>query len=198
MNISDKIKKAITDSIDTKKGLLQDENLLNKIEKAANACCNAYKTGNKTMFAGNGGSAADAQHLAAEFISKFCFDRPGLPSIALTANTSVLTAIGNDYGFADLFARQVQALGVKGDVFFGISTSGNSENVVNAASVCKEKGVLTIALTGAAPCKMDCFDIVIKCPSTETPRIQECQTLIGHIICDIVESAIFGHLKKKQ
>jgi D-sedoheptulose 7-phosphate isomerase len=198
MNISDKIKKTITDSIDTKKGLLQDENLLNKIEEAANACCDAYKTGNKTMFAGNGGSAADAQHLAAEFISKFCFDRPGLPSIALTANTSVLTAIGNDYGFADLFARQVQALGVKGDVFFGISTSGNSENVVNAASVCKEKGVLTIALTGADPCKMDCFDIVIKCPSTETPRIQECQTLIGHIICDIVESAIFGHLKKKQ
>ena len=198
MNISDKIKKSITDSIDTKRNLLQNENLLNKIEEAAKACCDAYKNGNKTMFAGNGGSAADAQHLAAEFVSKFCFDRPGLPSVALTANTSVLTAIGNDYGFADLFVRQVQAFGVKGDVFFGISTSGNSENVVKAASVCKEKGVLTIALTGAAPCKMDCFDIVIKCPSTETPRIQECQNLIGHIICDIVESSVFGHLNKKQ
>lgn len=197
MNELNEIKKRIKDSIDTERSLLENENLLKEIQKAAEACIVAYKNGNKTIFAGNGGSAADAQHFAAEFVSKFYFDRPGLPSIALTANSSISTAIGNDYGFSELFVRQIQAFGVNGDVFFGISTSGNSENVVKAAPLCKEKGILTIALTGLNPCKMDDFDIVIKVPSAETPRIQECQTLIGHIICGIVETAIFGHLNIK-
>lgn len=144
------------------------------------------------MLAGNGGSAADAQHLAGEFVSKFYFDRPGLPSIALTTDTSILTAIGNDYGFERLFARQVQAQGNEGDVFIGISTSGNSQNIVEAHAECKRKGIFTIAMTGSKPCKMDNFDLVIKVPSESTPRIQECQTLIGHIICCIVEEEIFG------
>ena len=155
-------------------------------------CTEAYRNGKKTLFAGNGGSAADAQHFAGELVSKFYFDRPGLPSIALTTDTSIITAIGNDCGYKQIFARQIQAQGVKGDVFIGISTSGNSENIVEVLPVCREKGITSIALTGANPCKMDEFDIVIKVPSNETPRIQECQTLIGHIICCIVEENIFS------
>lgn len=192
MNDIDIIKEQISASASVKEQLLSDETLVNKIAEAAEICTNAYLRGNKTMFAGNGGSAADAQHLAGEFVSKFYFDRPGLPSIALTTDTSILTAIGNDYGYDKLFARQVQAQGNHGDVFIGISTSGNSKNIVEALDECRKKGVFSIAFTGANPCKMDEFDLVIKVPSTSTPRIQECQTLIGHIICCIVEKNIFG------
>lgn len=195
MNTLNIVKKQVADSIETKEYLLNNENILNLIVEAAEVCTEAYRRGNKTLFAGNGGSAADAQHLAGEFVSKFCFDRPGIPSVALTTDTSIITAIGNDYGYDKLFSRQVQAQGVKGDVFIGISTSGNSENIVNALPVCREKGIITIAMTGAKSCKMDDFDIVIKVPSTETPRIQECQTLIGHIICCIVEENIFSEFK---
>ena len=195
MNNQDIIRKQIADSASVKNSILEDKNLLTLIEKAAQICTEAYKRGNKTLFAGNGGSAADAQHLAGEFVSKFYFDRPGLPSVALTTDTSILTAIGNDYGFDSLFSRQIQAQGNYGDVFIGISTSGNSANIVNALSECKKKGIQTIALTGSKPCRMDDFDLVIKIPSEETPRIQECQTLIGHIICCIVEENIFGNLK---
>lgn len=198
MNALDIVKKQVEDSMLTKNALLHDEAALQLIAKAADACTKAYKEGHKTMFAGNGGSAADAQHLAGEMVSKFYFDRPGLPSIALTTDTSILTAIGNDYGYEKLFARQLQAQGNKGDVFIGISTSGNSMNLVEAMPVCKEKGIITIALTGANQCKMDNYDIVIKVPSTETPRIQECQTLIGHIICCIVEENIFGNMNPKN
>lgn len=194
----DIIKKQIADSANTKENLLKDDEMLMQIAKAAEVCTIAYKNGCKTMFAGNGGSAADAQHLAGEFVSKFCFDRPGIPSIALTTDTSIITAIGNDYGYGKLFERQVQAQGMKGDVFIGISTSGNSENIVNALPICREKGIITIALTGAKLCKMDDFDIVVKIPSEETPRIQECQTLIGHIICCIVEDNLFGELIHKK
>ena len=183
----------IRESADVKEHLLNNSETIEKIAKAADICTHAYLNGNKTMFAGNGGSAADAQHLAGEFVSKFYFDRPGLPSIALTTDTSILTAIGNDYGYDQLFARQVQAQGIKGDVFIGISTSGNSKNIIEALKVCKDKGVYSISLTGANPCKMDESDLVIKVPSTSTPRIQECQTLIGHIICCIVEKNIFGN-----
>lgn len=190
------IKNQIKASADVKQMLLSDPILVENIAKAAKICTEAYKNGNKTMFAGNGGSAADAQHLAGEFVSKFYFDRPGLPSIALTTDTSIITAIGNDYGYEKLFARQVQAQGVKGDVFIGISTSGNSQNIVEALKECKKKGIYAIAMTGAKECKMDDFDLVIKVPSTSTPRIQECQTLIGHIICCIVENNIFGDKKK--
>lgn len=189
------VRRQISASANAKKALLQNEHVLHRIAYAAEVCTEAYSNGCKTLFAGNGGSAADAQHLAGEFVSKFYFDRPGIPSIALTTDTSIITAIGNDYGYDRLFARQVQAQGNKGDVFIGISTSGNSENIIKALPVCREKGIRTIALTGARPCRMDEFDIVIKVPSTETPRIQECQTLIGHIICCIVEENIFGNLK---
>ena len=192
MKINDIIKTQISDSSEVKRQLLSDEKVLNAIADAARICIEAYRNGKKTMFAVNGGSAADAQHLAGEFVSKFYFDRPGLPSIALTTDTSILTAIGNDYGFERLFARQVQAQGNEGDVFIGISTSGNSQNIVEAHAECKRKGIFTIAMTGSKPCKMDNFDLVIKVPSESTPRIQECQTLIGHIICCIVEEEIFG------
>lgn len=191
------IKQQIKASSETKRLLYEDQEIIRNIAKAAEICTEAYRNGNKTLFAGNGGSAADAQHFAGEFVSKFYFDRPGLPSIALTTDTSILTAIGNDYGYGRLFARQVQAQGERGDVFIGISTSGNSENIVNVLPVCKEKGIFTIALTGNKPCMMDDFDLVIKVPSSETPRIQECQTLIGHIICCIVEDEIFGKNSNK-
>lgn len=189
--MTETIRTYVAESIAAKEALLADPAICDAIRHAAEACIAAYRDGKKTMFAGNGGSAADAQHLAGEFVSKFYYDRPGLPSIALTTDTSILTAIGNDYGYDALFSRQIQAQGVAGDVFFGISTSGNSRNLVEALPVCREKGIFSIALTGSRPCKMDAYDLVIKAPSESTPRIQECQTLIGHIICALVERAIF-------
>ncbi|MDR1653377.1 MAG: D-sedoheptulose 7-phosphate isomerase [Prevotellaceae bacterium] len=194
-NIIEQIKK----SIEVKQLLLSDAGLLAKIENATQMITTAYRNGNKTLLAGNGGSAADAQHIAGEFVSKFYFDRPGIASIALTTDTSIITAIGNDYGYDKLFARQVQAQGVTGDVFIGISTSGNSENIVKALAVCKEKGIISVGLTGSNQGKMDDLcDICIKVPSCETPRIQESHILIGHIICCIVEENLFGHLNPKN
>jgi D-sedoheptulose 7-phosphate isomerase len=197
------VRKVITDQIqktlDTQKAMLVDVELIDKIGKAAGIITSAYRTGNKTLLAGNGGSAADAQHIAGEFVSRFYFDRPGLASIALTTDTSILTAIGNDYGFDRLFARQLEAQGVKGDVFIGISTSGNSENIVNALAICKGKGIVSIGLSGGKQSKMDKFcDICIKVPSFETPRIQESHILIGHIICGIVEDSLFGNMNPKN
>jgi D-sedoheptulose 7-phosphate isomerase len=191
-NIIEQIKK----SIEVKQLLLSDAGLLAQIENAAQVITAAYKAGNKTLLAGNGGSAADAQHIAAEFVSRFYFDRPGVASIALTTDTSIITAIGNDYGYDKLFARQVQAQGVEGDVFIGISTSGNSENIVKALAVCREKGITSVGLTGGSHSKMDeLCDICIKVPSCETPRIQESHILIGHIICCAVEENLFGYLR---
>lgn len=190
------VKRQLTDSANVKQALLEDADTLEKIARAGEICIEAYKNGNKVMFAGNGGSAADAQHFAGELVSRFYFDRPGLPSIALTTDTSILTAIGNDYGFDRLFARQVEAQGKEGDVFVGISTSGNSANIVEAMKVCRKMGIATIGLTGLKPCGMDeLSDIMIKVPSSETPRIQECQTLIGHILCCIIEEGIFPRNK---
>lgn len=187
------IKKQIEDSIQTKQKLLENIEVTDSIFEAVNAVIEAYKRGNKTLIAGNGGSAADAQHIAAEFVSRFYFDRPGIPSIALTTDTSIITAIGNDYGYERLFARQVEANGVKGDIFIGISTSGNSANVIEALKACKEKGITTIGLTGESGGKMsDICDIIIKVPSSSTPRIQESHILIGHIICASVEEELFG------
>lgn len=186
----------IEESLDVRKAMLADEGLMKRIAEAAEKCIEAYRAGGKTMFAGNGGSAADAQHLAGEMVSRFYFDRPGLPSIALSTDTSILTAIGNDYGYSQLFARQLQAQGKPGDVFIGISTSGNSENLVRCIDICREKGIFSIAMTGEKPCKMDGYDLVLKVPSSSTPRIQECQTMIGHIICCLVEEAIFGGMRK--
>ncbi len=187
--ISDQVKK----SINVKRQLLANNELIDLIKEVSLKCVEVYKNGNKTLIAGNGGSAADAQHIAGEFVSKFYFDRPGLASIALTTNTSIMTAIGNDYGYEKLFSRQVQANGVKGDMFIGISTSGNSANVIEALKECKEKGIITVGLTGEKGGKMaEICDYCIKVPSNETPRIQEAHILIGHIICSVVEEAIFG------
>ncbi|OEW88287.1 phosphoheptose isomerase [Campylobacter jejuni] len=191
--INNYIKEHFQESILVKEQILKDEGLITLIKNASLEIIKAYKNGNKTLLAGNGGSAADAQHIAGEFVSRFYFDRPGIASIALTTDTSVLTAIGNDYGYENLFARQVQAQGVKGDVFIGISTSGNSKNILKALELCKQKGIISIGLSGASGGAMnELCDYCIKVPSTCTPRIQEAHILIGHIICAIVEEELFG------
>ncbi|KJD22503.1 D-sedoheptulose 7-phosphate isomerase [Campylobacter jejuni] len=191
--INNYIKEHFQESILVKEQILKDEDLITLIKNASLEVIKAYKNGNKTLLAGNGGSAADAQHIAGEFVSRFYFDRPGIASIALTTDTSVLTAIGNDYGYENLFARQVQAQGVKGDVFIGISTSGNSKNILKALELCKQKEIISIGLSGASGGAMnELCDYCIKVPSTCTPRIQEAHILIGHIICAIVEEELFG------
>ncbi|ECO3667769.1 TPA: D-sedoheptulose 7-phosphate isomerase [Campylobacter jejuni] len=192
-NLNSYIKEHFTDSILVKEQILKDENLITLIKNASLEVVKAYKNGNKTLLAGNGGSAADAQHIAGEFVSRFYFDRPGIASIALSTDTSILTAISNDYGYENLFARQVQAQGVKGDVFIGISTSGNSKNILKALELCKQKEIISIGLSGASGGAMnELCDYCIKVPSTCTPRIQEAHILIGHIICAIVEEELFG------
>ena len=191
--INEYIGSQVKKSIDVKQKLLDSQELMNLVQEVALKCVEVYKNGNKTLIAGNGGSAADAQHIAGEFVSRFYFDRPGLASIALTTDTSIITAIGNDYGYEKLFSRQVQANGVKGDIFIGISTSGNSANVIEALKECKEKGIITVGLTGEKGGKMaEMCDYCIRVPSNETPRVQEAHILIGHIICAVVEEAIFG------
>lgn len=180
-------------SYETKLAIYNDDNLMTLIEIVCKKVIEVYKKGKKTLIAGNGGSAADAQHIAGEFVSRFYFDRPGLPSIALSTDTSILTAIGNDYGYEKLFSRQIQANGAEGDLFIGISTSGNSTNILEALKECQKKGIVTVGLTGSSGGKMaDLCDHCIKVPSHETPRIQESHILIGHIICAAVEEAIFG------
>ena len=146
--------------------------------------------------AGNGGSAADAQHLAGELVSRFYFDRPGLSAIALTTDTSILTAIGNDYGFDRIFSRQIESIGENGDVLVAISTSGNSPNILNALKICKQKGITTLGLTGGTGGAMKEFcDHIVIVPSNETPVIQESHILIGHMLCGIIEEEIFGEKK---
>lgn len=196
MDISKIIVTQIKESISVKESILSNPSLLADIHNAASVVTRAYRDGFKTMLAGNGGSAADAQHIAGEFVSRFYFDRPGIPSIALSTDTSIITAISNDYGFERLFERQVQAQGQRGDVFIGITTSGNSENIIRALALCKEKGIKSIVLTGETGGRVaGLSDICIKVPSSETPRIQESHILIGHIICCVVEESLFGHLK---
>jgi len=153
------------------------------------------KGGNKLLFAGNGGSAADAQHIAGEFVSRFHFDRPGLPAMSLTTDTSILTAIGNDYGYERVFSRQIEAHGQPGDVFVAISTSGNSANILTALEAAKAKGLVTVGLTGGSGGKMAAMcDHVLLAPSASTPRIQECHLITYHLLCALVEEAIFGNL----
>ena len=169
-----------------------DKILLNQVVACAETIVHTLRNGGKVLIAGNGGSAADAQHIAGEFVSRFHYDRPGLAAIALTTDTSILTAIGNDYGYERLFSRQVQALGREGDVFIGISTSGNSANVIAAFKEAQQLQLKTIGLTGMTGGKMaDMCDITLRMPSTETPKIQEGHIAIGHIICGLVEAAIF-------
>ena len=192
MNTLDTVKAHIAESVRVKQALMADAALLDIITSVARIVVDAYKAGHKTMWAGNGGSAADAQHMAGELVNKFSFDRPGLASLSLSTDTSIITAVGNDYGFDRLFARQIEAQGCAGDVFIGISTSGKSRNLVEALGACRAKGITSVAIVGANPCPMDDYDFVIHVPSVETPRIQECQTLIGHILCYIVEQELFG------
>ena len=190
---NDTIISAIGDSISVKKKILEDEGLVNSIYNVADECITAYRQGNRVLLAGNGGSAADAQHIAAEFVGRYAFDRPGLPSIALTTDTSMLTAIGNDYGYDQIFRRQLEANGKKGDVFIGLSTSGNSPNVIAALQRARELGIVTVGLTGQNGAKMHSLcDYCLQVPSMSTPRIQESHIMLGHIICGMVEDTLFG------
>lgn len=187
------IKNQIKSSYETKQKIYESEALLDVIENVAKKCVDIYKTGKKTIIAGNGGSAADAQHIAAELVGRYGFDRPSLPSLALTTDTSNLTAIGNDYGYDKVFSRQLEGMGQEGDIFIGISTSGNSVNIINAFNSAKAKGIMTVALVGRDGGKMaQMADIAIIVPSNDTPRIQESHILIGHILCDIIEKEIFA------
>ena len=182
----------IQDTQQVMTAMLADDALLTRVEAAAEACIHAMKSGNKVLLAGNGGSAADAQHIAGEFVSRFAFDRPGLSAISLTTDTSILTAIGNDYGYDKLFARQVQAHAQKGDVFIAYSTSGKSPNVIAALQEAKNRGVVCIGMTGnrGGPMEGLC-DHYLDVPSADTPKIQEGHALLGHIPCGLVECALF-------
>ena len=187
------IKNYIKSSISTKEQILFDETIVKTIEKIASSIVNAYKNGCKVLTAGNGGSAGDAQHIAGELVSKFFFDRPGLSAFSLATDTSILTAIGNDYGYDKSFSRQIQANAKEGDVFIAISTSGNSKNIIMALKEAKSKGVITVGFVGQKICEMDNYcDYIIHVPSENTPTIQESHIMIGHIICALVEEAIFG------
>ena len=188
------IKDQILASYETKKKILENQPLIDIIEDVCRRCVDVYRKGHKTILAGNGGSAADAQHIAAELVGRYGFDRPSLPSLDLTKDTSNLTAIVNDYGYDKVFSRQLEGMGQEGDLFIGISTSGNSINIINAFLSAKEKGITTVALVGRDGGKMaQMADIAIVIPSNDTPRIQESHILIGHIICDIIEKEIFAN-----
>ena len=191
-NFEHRISKSIQASIAAKEKLLHDVEVVSTISKVIEVVVSALKQGNKLILFGNGGSAADAQHIAAEFVGRFAFDRPALPAMALSVNSSCVTAIGNDYGFDLIFSRQIEALGRSGDVAIGISTSGNSPNVLRALLVAKEMGMHTVALTSCTGGKLkDAVDYCVCAPSNETPRVQECHILIGHVISELVEQTIF-------
>lgn len=186
------IKKLIADSIATKQLVIEDQELLAAIENAANACIEAFKIDKKVLFCGNGGSAADAQHISAELSGRFYTDRPPLYSEALHVNSSYMTAVANDYSYDVVYSRMVEACGRKGDVLVGITTSGNSKNIIAAMEMARKQGMITIGMTGKSGGKMnDCCDIMLRVPSTDTPRIQESHILIGHIICQLIEETIF-------
>jgi len=187
------IEAEISKTLSTLERIAGDENIGALVEQIAKTCCAALRAGNKILFAGNGGSAADAQHLAGELVSRLNFDRPGLAAFALTTDSSVLTAIGNDYGYEKLFARQLNAVGVKGDVFFAISTSGRSPNVMRALEEGRRKGLVTVGLTGQGGGDMPPLcDYCIRVPSSETPKIQEGHIMLGHIICGLIERELFA------
>jgi D-sedoheptulose 7-phosphate isomerase len=186
------VRKSIEASIAIKERLLEDAKLIAAVSRVTEIMIDAFRGGNKVLLFGNGGSAADAQHIAAEFVGRFAFDRPALPALALSVNTSCVTAIGNDYGFDLVFSRQIEALAHRGDVAIGISTSGQSANVLRAMSTARQMELHTVGMTGSAGSKLaDAVDHCICAPSNETPRIQECHILIGHIISELVEQTIF-------
>jgi len=187
-----KIKKIIQSSIDVKQQVLQNEELLKTIKTIVEVIVSAFKNGNRVYFCGNGGSAADAQHLAAEFSGRFYTDRKALPAEALHCNTSYLTAVANDYGYDAVYARIIDGIGEKGDILVGLSTSGNSANIVKAFEVAKEKEMITIGFTGLTGGQMKSVSTwLINIPSTDTPRIQESHIMVGHIICQLVEEKYF-------
>ena len=191
-DFQERVISSIEESIAAKKRLLGNSEAIATMAGVSEILIDTFRKGNKLFLFGNGGSAADAQHIAAEFVGRFAFDRPALPALALSVNSSCVTAIGNDYGFEVVFARQLEALGHAGDVAIGISTSGNSPNVMRALSAAKRMDMHTVALTGNTGGKMkDGAEYCICAPSKETPRIQECHILIGHVIAELVEQTIF-------
>lgn len=193
-----KIQEIIQNSINVKKAIYEDALFLDRIEKVCKKIIEAYRNKNKVLLCGNGGSAADAQHIAAELSGRFYFDRPPLYAEALHVNTSYLTAVANDYSYADIFGRLLQGIGQKGDILIGISTSGNSGNVIKAFEVAHKLEMTTIALTGKSGGKMkDMCDFLLNVPSQDTARIQESHILIGHILCEFVEKELFGAMQEK-
>ena len=188
----DHIKKIISESISVKQKLLSDEKMLKTTKQVVEVIVQSFKTGNRVYFAGNGGSAADAQHLAAEFSGRFYTDRLALPAEALHCNTSYLTAVANDYSFDEIYARLIRGIANAGDVLVGLSTSGNSANIVRAFETAREKKVITIGFTGESGGKLKSVsDYLFNIPSTDTPRIQESHILLGHIVCELVEKQYF-------
>ena len=187
------IRNIIQSSIDVKQQILSDDKLLQTVNDCVNLIVAAFRNGNKVLFCGNGGSASDAQHLAAEFSGRFYLDRDALPAEALHCNTSYLTAVANDYSYDLIYSRIIKGIGNKGDVLVGLSTSGNSKNIVAAFETAKEKGMITIAFTGASGGKLkENSDYLINIPSNDTPRIQESHITLGHIICQLVEEKYFA------
>lgn len=189
----DKIKSTIEKSIAVKQAVLSDTELQSRVAQAAELMISSLKSDGKILFCGNGGSAADAQHLSCELSGRFYLDRPALYAEALHVNTSALTAIGNDFDFSEIYARQLEGMGKKGDVLFALSTSGNSENIIKAIKQGKKLGMVIIGFTGASGGAMkDLIDVLINIPSTDTPRIQESHIMLGHAICEIVEAKMFA------
>ncbi len=192
--MTDQIKNIIQASIDVKSLVLNNDALIKTVESSVTLIVKAFHSGNKVLFCGNGGSAADAQHLAAEFSGRFYTDRAALPAEALHVNTSYLTAVANDYSYDVVYSRLIQGVGNKGDVLVGLSTSGNSTNIVKAFETAREKGMTTIGLTGSTGGKMkEWSDFLLNVPSNDTPRIQESHILLGHIICQLVEEEYFSN-----
>ncbi|PUZ26043.1 phosphoheptose isomerase [Chitinophaga parva] len=188
----EKIQLVLKESISVKEAIIKDEHLLQTITLVAQLITKSLETGHKLLFCGNGGSASDAQHLAAEFSGRFYKDRTPLYAEALHCNTSYLTAVGNDYGFEQVYARAVKAMGKQNDILIAISTSGNSENILQAMKAAKEKKMIVVAMTGLSGGKMKgACDYLLNMPSTDTPRIQEAHITVGHIICEIVENNLF-------
>lgn len=194
-NVEKYINLSMMDTKSVVEGMLDNIELVDTISNVVNCCIFALNNKKKIILAGNGGSAADCQHIAGEFVSRFMFDRPGLPAVALTTDTSILTAIGNDYGYEQIFSRQIQSIGNSKDILFAYSTSGKSENIINGLQQAKSQDIITIGLTGTMnnSSKMSEYcDHLIRIPSVSTPKIQEGHLIVGHIICGAVEESLFG------
>ena len=190
--MSDYINVELTKTLAAVTAVARSAALRTQLEDAASVCIAALRDGRKILFAGNGGSAADAQHLAGELVSRFAYDRPGLPAFSLATDTSVLTAIGNDYGYERLFARQIEAVGTAGDVLIGLTTSGRSRNVLLAFESAHQRGLKTIAFTGERGLLEEAHcEIILRAPSAETPKIQEVHIILGHVLCGLIERALF-------